>query len=719
MQLISDGISVLGSRHGILWEPCARQAYIIRSGKFPGIPCEIKAGIKIGERVLTLPLTQEGEEFTFYDQDADICNIKLTGIDAASKIKLELNITTPFRPRDAEFSTIPVLDISLIASVLNDPFRWVPSETIEEPCEIFLEITSPAFTNIASDDQMISWQLQSDCLANRDPGDLAWQATQHDALVAHSGRVKNSQLVMKFVPAEKMVKTLHASWCSYSTPMLAVHGKLAPFKYTEKFKNLDAVIKWTRENRQAISDNANMVNKIFAQNNLGFATNSMLANTLHSYLACSWWIVTAQREIFSIWEGSCYYHSTIDVEYTQTPFYLTVWPELLGLELDYWPEFTIPGEDVIGKKALGTKVFMHDTGQASQIDGTRYNHHMPVEENCNYVLMSFAYWHRTGDDQYIRRHTDVIAAAINFLLAADTTGNGVPDVGMSNTIDDASPAIQFGKEQLYLAVKALAAYEAGIEIFTYLKAVAPTVQWRNAADKISEAIKNNGWQDDHFVTLLNKSTKGVINSWSGMEFTYDEFPGWDAAHIYTANGLALFDMIGKKVNIDEARLKTDLSVATQLCLTKYGCRHSSFEVDEMEETAGEGGVTGNTTQRGWISMNMLRDISALYRKVDLRVMTERYWQFQQLCNSQGAHMFYETFNGNDLNYYPRGVAIFGLFDAVGGIVIDKIAGKCTIAPYDDQVKVPLLLEADWLNGTVQVINNNKLQKIALPRHTQN
>jgi hypothetical protein len=62
MQLISDGISVLGSRHGIIWEPVARQAYIIRSGKFPGVPCEINAGIRVKGRTLTLPLTQQGED---------------------------------------------------------------------------------------------------------------------------------------------------------------------------------------------------------------------------------------------------------------------------------------------------------------------------------------------------------------------------------------------------------------------------------------------------------------------------------------------------------------------------------------------------------------------------------------------------------------------------------------------------------------------------------
>jgi xylan 1,4-beta-xylosidase len=713
MQLLSDGISVLGSRHGLLWEPGKRQTYLMRSGQFPGVACEFKAGIRVGDRVLTLPLTSEGEDFTFYDQDSDICNIKLTGIDAASGIKLELDITTPFRPRDAEFSTIPVLDIKLTASMLDDPFRWFPVETIEGNCQIFIEIASNAFTNIKHDATMVSWQMQSDCFASREATESTWQATQYDALVAHTGKVQNSQIVMDFVPSDKIVRTLHCSWCSYSMPMLTVHDKPAPFKYTEKFNALEDVVQWTLENPSAITANATIVNKIFAQNNLGIATNSLLANTLHSYLACTWWTLTPEREIFSVWEGSCYYHSTIDVEYTQTPFYLTVWPELLGLELDYWTEFTVPGEEVIGERGVGTRVFMHDIGQMSQIDTTRYNHHMPVEENCNYVLMSFAYWRRTGDDQYIKRHAAVIAAAINFLLAADSTGNGVPNMGMSNTIDDASPAVQFGKEQLYLAVKSLATYEAGIDIFEYLKLTAPITQWRTTADMISDEIKNKGWQDDHFVTLLNKSTDGLINSWSGEKFSYTEFPGWDAAHIYTANGLALFDMIGKKINIDEERLKTDLKVATQLCMTKYGCRHSSFDINEMEETAGEGGVTGNTTRRGWVSMNMLRDISALYRKVDLRAMNERYWQFQQLCNSQGAHMFFETFNGNNLYYYPRGIVIFGLFDAVGGVEIDQVIEKQTINPYDDQIKVPLLLSADWHRGTVEVIEAGKLKTINL------
>ena len=94
----------------------------------------------------------------------------------------------------------------------------------------------------------------------------------------------------------------------------------------------------------------------------------------------------------------------------------------------------------------------------------------------------------------------------------------------------------------------------------------------------------------------------MSDAWSGEGFAGDRIPAWDAAHIYTSNGLTLLDMLGRGVGVDENRLRADLRVATERCLDTYGCRHSSYtprpeELDEVRHRAtvrrpGAGAVAG-------------------------------------------------------------------------------------------------------------------------------
>lgn len=66
-----------------------------------------------------------------------------------------------------------------------------------------------------------------------------------------------------------------------------------------------------------------------------------------------------------------------------------------------------------------------------------------------------------------------------------------------------------------------------------------------------------------------------------------------------------------------------------------------------------------------------------------------------LTNNQRAQLFFETFAGNHLCFYPRGVAIWGLFEAVAGLVIDGAAGRDQAKSLWPALKVPRLWDADW------------------------
>jgi hypothetical protein len=67
--------------------------------------------------------------------------------------------------------------------------------------------------------------------------------------------------------------------------------------------------------------------------------------------------------------------------------------------------------------------------------------------------------------------------------------------------------------------------------------------------------------------------------------------------------------------------------------------------------------------------------------------------------------FFETFSGNNLHLYPRGVAIWGFFDALAGRVFDAVGDKDWVKPAFKQIRVPILLEADWKAGTCRIVES--------------
>lgn len=254
-----------------------------------------------------------------------------------------------------------------------------------------------------------------------------------------------------------------------------------------------------------------------------------------------------------------------------------------------------------------------------------------------------------------------------------------------------------------LGVKALAAYRTGVEMLTLLGQAELAAHYATLADRKRATLEAQGWMGDHYATLLEKGGR-VTDPWTGESVDAEEIPGWDAAHIYTVNGLALLDMVGFDAGMDRERLAMDLRVATARCLREYGCIHSDYIHVPKAGAETMPGLMGVSTNPGWVSMNMLRDIAAFYRGVDLRYLADRYWEWQTTTNSQEPKIFFETFGGNNLCFYPRGVAIWGFFDALAGLVIDKVAGVDATHPAFPQIRVPRLLDADWIAGTCRVID---------------
>lgn len=456
MQLMCDALAVLGSRHGVVWNPPQRCCQLVRFDHFiEAKSVNIRAGVTIDGKEYLLPLCEDGGQFSFHDQRQSPCTMTLIGIDPGSRLKLKLTMATPFRPKDVDFSTTPVLAIRLELEKMPG-FRWDAQSVDVTDAEIFLEFIGDDIAVEPAGEDAIDFTFNSarKRIVPAEDGGLtfAWDAVpQHDRLVVTDGQRHGTRFVQRVGLSEgEAPASLTVAWCTYSAPMLEFHDGKHPFKYAERFTDLNAVADWARTRVEEIFTNATRVDGIIVQNNCSKSVNHLLANTLHSWLINTWWINRDGRDWFSVWEGSCHFHSTVDVEYTQAPFYLAVWPELLKIELEFWPEYSKDGTLTLGDRGAGTRFLSHDAGWTTDASKPYYPHEMEVEETTNYLILSYAYWRRTGDDTTIRKHAEALEQYLAFLAACDTTGNGIPNMGVANTIDDASPAVQFGREQVYL-----------------------------------------------------------------------------------------------------------------------------------------------------------------------------------------------------------------------------------------------------------------------------
>jgi len=709
MNLMGDGLAVLGSRIGLIWDPSNRKSFLVRHGAHPGIPLEIHAGIKIKDKTICFPLSLENELFGFLDQDNTPSTIKLSGVDPETGIHVKLTVRIPFRPRDFEFSTIPVLLFDVSVERFSSQFRWTESvkdEKIEG--KVFIEFGGSDFTfakNQRSIEVSYTSVVKIPDVSGVDMGNFEpLNIKSKDRIVPISGSFDGMSIYQNFSLARgEKSELLSAAWCTYDPPVLNVIGDRCPFLYLKKFKSVDDVENWILSHSDELRETNTKVDSLFASHNLGDSVTRMMSYTLHSWLINTWLVDRPDgRKWLSVWEGSCYFHSTVDVEYTQSPFYLSVWPELLALQLDEWPYFGKDASVLLGDSGKDLLFLSHDIGYLSECTKQYYPHEMEVEENANYIQLAYAYWRRTGDDSLIKKHEQFIYKLLNFILACDTTGNGIPDKGCANTIDDASPAIQFGSEQVYLGVKAMTAVRCGIEIFKYLGK--PVADYENFVKKAVDTIESRGWVNDHYVVTLTRTLDGIINPWSGEEMS-GELEGWDAYHIYTSNGIAIMRMVGMENVLDESRLKSDLINSLVHTKGKYGCRHTSY-VNTKPTNLLVPGLAGSAPKVGWVSMNMIRDIAAAYHGVDMFSMVQNYWDWQVTSNSQQVFMFFETFYGNNLNFYPRGLAVFGYLEAAAGFSLDTVSGRQNTEPVRNFLEVPLLYFANWNEGKAPVVKSS-------------
>ena len=682
-------LAKLGSRFGLVLDAPNRRVRHSALGRFldDDVPTELALGLRVGRTAYSVPLTRRADPFPWCEQHLSMTSVRYVGTAPDLGLRLTAELRSPFYPRDKRLSLAPFFYVTLSVEPLVKGFHWrFPRGKAPKRGEMFLELVRPGARRKKGKGGGLWFEYAVPPLKPRAFGEgpserripkrrRPFRAREAVVPLDRGAEVRGWTLRKPFrLPLTRPVSAAFL-WAAFvdDPAVLDCEGCPAAFEYTRHFSGLEAVVAFGRRHRERILGRTLFFDYLFEECSLSKAQKDLIAFSFQHFLANTWWVRRADgRDWFSVWEGVCRYHSTVDVEYNAALAYFALWPELLEKTLRQWSPYAKDAGD-------GAAWMAHDVGGDLFVGRQIYDHEMEVEENADFLLMLHALWRWTGKDALLTRHATLVRRLVAFLERADTTGDGVPDRGVANTIDDASAAVQYAREQTYLAVKTLAALEMAADMADARRDPADARRLRRRARKIQRTLDRRAWLGDHYAVCLERTTEGLVDVRTGRPLPKGELDGWDACSIYTANGTVYPALVGRETCLDPRRLRTDLATAADEALRPFGCTHSSADRSNI-----------------WVSQNLWRDFAAAYLGVDLLDMADRYFAFQLWDNQHpNAPGFVDTYGWNNLCHYPRGITSIGLLFAALGFSLDRKEGVVRLSPLRAPQRLPLLALADW------------------------
>jgi hypothetical protein len=713
MQLMSWMVARLGSRFSLLFEPYQRRVKHSALGRWLDQPLDLMVGLiepDGTQRVLPFTTDPQAVDLLNAEQFDRFNSITFRGFSENYRLRFEFNVHSVFYPHDERLCVMPAVYLEMRVNPV-DRVRWTePKGPTPEKVKLFIRLRRPG-TQItaASDGEKQAARI-----------DLTYQ----NSLTPHGERdaEQPSAAPERFVTARERIVSLNPDcqamdsgdglicelpvteagsgikwrliWAAHvAEPVLQIKQgeKLhdARLRYCTAWKDLDAVIAEAIETRDDRLAYSRRFEKLLEQVPLDMAQRHLLDQTFQNWLSNTFWCDVLQdqgppTQWFSVCEGKRHLHSAIDVEYNASLLYLTLWPQLLALQLQQWSQ-----QEQLHEPSGGSYLG-HDLGQGSIVAGPAYPYYMEVESTADYLLLLQTYTHWTGDSAIAKQHTQLITRLAQYLLWSDRDSSGFPSEGVANTITDGLPAVRLSRKQTYLAVKRLTALRAAAGLLGLAKEKDLAQRCEKVVETDPRKIERAAWLGDHYAVCVDTSAVGVIDPATGKALPYEQIPGWDAYSIYTANGLLLPMLIGQPDLLEVERLKKDISAATRECLGRYGCGHTSAEPDSA-----------------WISQNLWRDVVARYMKLHGPSSAQLYWDMQVMSNTDTQSLgFADSYITNELYFYPRGVVSIGYLLAGPRLMIDRLAaGGAYITVDPDRqgpLRWPLLPLADWKAGKIPV-----------------
>ena len=741
MQLMTWALGRLGSRFSLMFEPYQKRVRHSAVGRFLDEPVDLKVGLVEPDGVeRILPFSRHGEMLHNPEQFERINSITFRGYSPGYRLRFELNIHSVFYPQSERLCLLPVYYLEMRVSPAKEVRRSPQVGPTPKKVKLFVRLDRPHTTIRASVDQTdakddsaigmargrakIDLSYESRLSPSQDPYDARPAATRA-GMSANASSVSVNERIVSLNPGcqvdadgkglslELPVTAIGSGikwrlvWGAHcGDSLLNVDSKdghyTGRFRYTRYWPDLDAVIDEAVRSRDDWLAHSRRFEKLLDQAPLQTAQRHLVNQSFQSFLTNTFWCdlipdfgqrdATAgdnpggpePREWFSVWDGSRCCHATVNVEYNVSMVYLALWPRLLALQLDQWGDYGKPHGQSSGS------YLSHDVGAGFNVTGQAYPHDLPVEENCNFLLLMQAYSHWTGDLEPAKRSADLIERLARYLIWTDRDSSGFPSHGTVSAIEDAGPATQYGRMPTALAVKRLAAIQAAGDLLARVDRPELAKQCASLVASDAEKINQKAWLGDHYCVCVDKSVAGIRDVWTGHALAYETMPGWDAYSIYTGHGLLLPTMIGQPILLDRSNLRADLRNAARETLGAYGCGHSSTEIESV-----------------WISQNLWRDHLMHYLGSSNEAFAQPYWDLQVVSNTHDQSLGYsDAYVNNNLSFSPRGVTSIGYLLAYPRLVIDRLA------PQDARVSVnpdrhfaqrwPLLPLADWKAGKIPV-----------------
>ncbi len=693
-------------------------------------PTAVYYAVSCGDKWASLPFNGRLPAFTQIRQEQTLTSLRYTCRAPEIPLEVTYSFHAPFYPEDVKLSVAPYILLDVTVRNLQ-PVPHQGSVVIGQslrPQDVSRPAGREGLLGVEMDAPVFGKQTTQAWLVDeRDAGDvtahaasLAIPAMEGSETAAAASTDSDGRTVLatswadaacglswsfSLEPRASATKTFaYVGWAP--EPIIEVRSTPYHFKYVDLFLDLYDVARYAFDKRQEIDEKVALFESTVYDASGPQELKDFLAFAFQSWIQNTFYCADVEgTDWFSVWEGCCKFHSTVDVEYNVAPLYFEYWPELMRMTLEQWPHYIRNG------------VLSHDMGMGLAANGMDYPHEMEVEENTNFVLLLHRYWLRTGDSEFVGRMYEHVRVLLDHVIASDTDGDGFHEEGTYNTIDQGSAAVQYAKDQVYLAVRALAAFECGAHMADLVTEPEDARRYRAQVDLIANTLDSRGWKDDHYVVSLEQRAEGYADAprqgqmggydgpgqwddpiggargnWNtgggyGRSSASSSVAGWDAYSIYATNGLLYPMQSGFRLpGLDMARMKRDLETSTRATLKRFGSPHTSNESNM------------------WVSQNIWRDMAAAYLGMDYLDNVSRYWNLQKYINTTKRGCFTDVYvYGGDsisLDYYPRGVAAFGMLSATAGLQVDKITGRVSIAPVRTPLRIPLLAYADWAKGEV-------------------
>ncbi|WP_428387454.1 glutaminase domain-containing protein [Mucisphaera sp.] len=709
MQLMSWTLARLGSRFGLHFEPHRRRVLHSALGRFCDQPLDLMVGMEEPDGTRrVLPLSADGQLLANPEQFERLNSITFRGFSERYRLRFEFNVHSVFYPQDERLCLMPVFYLEMRIHPVPS-FRWErPSGPTPEKVKLFIRLRRHD-TEICADpgsgkkpariDMVYQASPTPEPVTGQDPNRSEQVAVHERLLSLNPGCELLEQgdglaLTLPVTDDSSGIKWRMVWAAHVSEPALQVDhpngSGPARFRYAATWPTLDDVMTEAVERRDERLARSRRLEKLLEQAPLDPAHRHLLNQSFQSMLSNSYWMQVEPEDgsgawpWFSVLEGTRLYHSPIDAEYNGSLFYLSMWPDLLSLQLRAWagrPE---------AHEASGGCWLRRDLGRGDKVAGPAYPYAMHVEHAADFLLLLDAYTRWTGDRSVATSLRDLVEGLAKYLLWSDREETGFPTEGIVNTLDDGLPAVQFARGQTYLAVKRITALRAVGALLSIDEPTDLGVRCSSVAEADAEKIEAAAWLGDHYAVCVDKSGLGVYPPGSQVPLAQERLDGWDGYSIYTGNGVLLPLMTGHPLPLDKKRLQRDLAAATRECRGRYGCGHTSAEPESI-----------------WVSQNLWRDALARYMKVGAAPLAQLYWDLQVMSNTHAQSLgFADAYVHNNLAYNPRGVSSFGVFLAGPRLVIDRLAASGPYIAIDPDRHMPqrwpLLALADWKAGKIPV-----------------